>query len=512
MKRRLAAPLGGSEPLSTNAAAAIHNGGSALLPVLADHSATTHATASLSPLRNSRHKTSTSMATMASDACCTLAVFVVLLTIVSQLRLWMMQNGIQSPSPSFYIPTLHPSDYFEKEQWDFGPFIHIVKTRFMQEQGNLTALGQARLALFRVFCLSTMTHQSTQQFLWIIRVDPHLHPTLILEPLIQLVQPYDNIYLVASNVNFRVNENFPGAWRDGAEARNLVHSQVYTGNRTRLELAMALEPHLDVLETRLDADDGLHVRFLQVVQETALKAWNESRSSPDTPKLQWMYWCSRRHMDWHWMDRLDVESSLSDKQRQSWSQHMTPKLQDELYRQGALQGVTHSKLCVTPGITTGFAIGTREANVPVFAHDELVKKLQGDGGLDHNPQNAASVIPGCGLPSRADCLQFIETFVFEAIRSRTPTSAGMLNVHPPLNSLYDSWWVNYVFANMAHESFGISRASLAWINHYLSDHVIDIARDNLLGQCTTGHSCKESAKADLEKLIQSRAATAATKS
>jgi hypothetical protein len=288
---------------------------------------------------------------------------------------------------------------------------------------------------------------------------------------------------------------------------------VYSGNRTRLEMAMALEPHLDVLETRLDADDGLHVRFLQVVQETALRAWNESRSSAETSQLQWMYWCSRRHMDWHWMDRLDVESSLSDKQRESWSQRMAPKLQDEMYRQGALQGVTHSKLCVTPGITTGFAIGTREADVPVFAHDELVKKLQ---GLDHNPHDAAAAaaaaasIPGCGLPSRADCLQFIETFVFEAIRSRTPTSAGMLNVHPPLNSLYDSWWVNYVFANMAHESFGISRASLAWINDYLSRHVIDIARDNLLGQCTTGHSCKESAKADLERLIQSRAA--ATKS
>jgi hypothetical protein len=31
---------------------------------------------------------------------------------------------------------------------------------------------------------------------------------------------------------------------------------------------------------------------------------------------------------------------------------------------------------------------------------------------------------------------------------------------------------------------------------YLSEHVIDIARDNLLGQCTTGHSCKETAKVD----------------
>jgi hypothetical protein len=38
----------------------------------------------------------------------------------------------------------------------------------------------------------------------------------------------------------------------------------------------------------------------------------------------------------------------------------------------------------------------------------------------------------------------------------------------------------------------------------MTQHLIDIAHDNLLGQCTTGHSCKESAKQELQQLIQSR--------
>jgi hypothetical protein len=39
---------------------------------------------------------------------------------------------------------------------------------------------------------------------------------------------------------------------------------------------------------------------------------------------------------------------------------------------------------------------------------------------------------------------------------------------------------------MVHESFTISRPSVAWVNDYVKNHLIDIAKDNLKGQCTSG--------------------------
>jgi Putative rhamnosyl transferase len=394
--------------------------------------------------------------------------------------------------------------------------LHIVKTRFMQEQGHLLELSKARLALFRVFCLPTMAQQTQQNFIWIIKIDPLLHGTTILHQLITFVQQhmiYNNTYIVASNTNFRVNEKFPGAWRDGAETYDLMQARVYSGNRTRLQYAMALyDAPIPILETRLDADDGLHVQFIETVQRTAIRTFQQN------PHVQWMYWCSRRHMEWHWTDpitqnqqqlqqTISTTTTVHEKGKKVPGQPLSKSLSKMLYDYGTLQGVTHTNLCITPGITTGFAIGTRESDVPVFAHDELVKKIKNvntGGNTTVVEDGAKNHHPGCGFANHADCLQFVETFVFEAIRSRSPTSAGMLNIQA--DAPYDTWWVHYVFWNMLHESFGITRQNIQWIQSYLTLHLIDIARDNLLGQCTTGHSCKVSAKQELEQLILTRKA------
>lgn len=367
----------------------------------------------------------------------------------------------------------------------------------MQEQGNLTALGEARLALFRVFCLPTMQQQSTQDFLWIIKIDPDLHLTL-LSSLVQLVQHLNNVYIVASNVNFRINEKFPGGWRDGAEGQDLRQSRIYTGNQTHLELALALSEDFVVLETRLDADDGLHLGFVKTVQQTAL----EQLAPNNTPLVQWMYWCSHSHMEWHWMDPWQKSQQKGHDPPTTTTTAMPESLADLMYTHGALLGVQQKGFCITPGLTTGFAVGTREVDVPIFAHNELVAKLT----RPHEPSDTDATVQrkGCGLATTADCLQFVNVFVFEAIRSRGPTSAGMLRIQTPVNDLYPTWWINYAFWNMLHVSFGIDREACRWMNAYLTKNLYDIAHDNLLGQCTTGHSCKISAKADLERLIASR--------
>ena len=361
--------------------------------------------------------------------------------------------------------------------WEW-PLIHIVNTRFMQEQGNLTALGRSRLALFKIFCLPTMQHQSSQHFLWIIKTDPNLDAH-ILQELIDCLADQPNFFLVASNVNYRINEHFPGSWRSGAEGIDLTRSPVYSGNQTLLEAAMANRNQLPVLETRLDADDGLHVQFLEQVQNQALERFNDSHAATEQ-KVQWLYWCARRHMEWHWQER-----TCEDKQ------DVLCQLNANF---GTLAGASHSQLCITPGITVGFPVGVTDNQVPVHPHHLLAKRLQ-----------HASTEEGCGYEKAADCLIFMETFIFEAIRSRTPTSAGMANIEMNIQDEVKSTWVTYAYWNMLHESFRIRREHLQWLHGYLSEQLIDIARDNLVGQCTTGHSCKEEARQSLQGLIASRA-------
>ena len=382
----------------------------------------------------------------------------------SQFRsFWNRTNNLP-----FYIPK---PDHHGLD-WDW-PLVHIVNTRFMQEQGNLKELGKARLALFRVFCLPSMARQSIQKYLWIIKTDPNLDADL-LQDMVDALSPYPNFYLVGSNVNFRVNEQFPGAWRDGAEVQDLSRSKVYTGNQTLLERAMALHKTSDpypVIETRLDADDGLHFQYLEAIQELATTEFEEKEN------LKWMYWCSRRHVEWHFAER-----ELDDK-----------PIWKEITRYGAIAGIQHTKLCITPGITVGFPVGVAEKDVPIHPHNQLIERIR------DMPKEEA-----CGLAKSKECLQFVETFVFEAIRSRSPTSAGMLKIEVQPKEVATDGWLYFAFLDMVHEKFGITLQHLEWINQYFTDHLQEIAEENLRGQCTTGHSCKDSARKSLEELIASR--------
>jgi Putative rhamnosyl transferase len=395
------------------------------------------------------------------------------LTIVHVLDPWPDPEALPMDI-SYYIPTIRND--ITKQDWDFGPLIHIVKTRLMQHQGNLTALGQARLALFRVFCLPTMVHQLTSNFLWFIRVDPNLDPSQ-LASLIRLAgeqQCNANIYVIASNENPR--------FRSGEETRKLAQSKVYTGNRTRLEIAMALHDQFPILETRLDADDGLHIGYLQFIQETV------RQTTKVHPKLQWMFWCVHSHLEWFWMDK---QSTLPP--------NATLALRGNLLTFGSWR-VVQNQYCMTPGLSTYFGVTTNARQVPYTGHSKLFKVIQGLDGVDNRN------ISNCGQPQTADCIQFVQSFALDAIRSRTPTSAGVRAVQPVARDLqrYTSLEQVQYYRNTALQSFAISGASLQWINQFMADHLIDVASDNVRGQCTPGHSCDERASEQLRQLVQSR--------
>ncbi|OEU08753.1 hypothetical protein FRACYDRAFT_249658 [Fragilariopsis cylindrus CCMP1102] len=138
--------------------------------------------------------------------------------------------------------------------------LHVVTTRFMQDQPKLHALGKARLSLFEAFCLPTMINQEADNFLWFVMTDPELDHNILLR-LQTLLESRPNFYLIRSN-------------------------------------------------DKLDADDGLHKNALSQIQKI-------SRALPVDTR-GWQIICSNIHYEWrndqittiHYTNRTEeIESS-----------------------------------------------------------------------------------------------------------------------------------------------------------------------------------------------------------
>ena len=358
------------------------------------------------------------------------------------------------------------------------PFIHIVNTRFMQHQTDLIDLAKARIVLFETFCLGSMLGQTilqgfdTPPLLWIIKTDPDLNASL-LNKLISLLKPYSFIYLVASNVNYGIGVN-PGGWRGGEAGEDVLQSRVYTGNMTLLRQAHAARESRGVLETRLDADDGLHLHYLEMIQEQALSTLQYMSNESSSNKLRWMYWCAMNHLTW------------------SPTPPFATGNQFEEY--GAFIPLRSSTRCITAGITLGISVGQNESTVPRFMHHELFDALR------INNKRASC--------NGDKCLHMIQKPLLGAIRSRTTASAGMRGVITGKGEYDEKMGKFAVSLTSQHlisaleKGFNVSMSNTVRANRYMQEHVTAIVADNLRGQCTHGHSCKKTTREALEKLLR----------
>ena len=331
----------------------------------------------------------------------------------------------------------------EDKTWD-ADVLHIVVTRFMQDQPNLLHLARARLLLFETVCLPTMILQSTQQFVWIIQTDPHLDKD-IRHSLTHLLKPYPNYFVVGSNLQIQ-GETFRTV------GKTFLKSPLYAGNVKLLRQAYYVRNTIPLLQTRLDADDGLEKTYLKTLQDQATKLFHHSG-------LDWHFWCIKRHFEWY---------SIAN----------------------ALNPVGHSELCITPGLTVGLGIAPLTQEPPLeLAHDVLFKTIVkqnhvcGTSSSSHEKETGHS------------CIRMVDEIPVGAIRSRTWTSAGMMDIFDPGgNSIpQEKMW------ELCKERFGVS--NLQRVGQYLQTHIVEIAKDNLEGQCTNGHSCKLKSVEALQRLI-----------
>jgi hypothetical protein len=344
----------------------------------------------------------------------------------------------------------------------------------MQDQPHLLWLARARLQLLTTICLPTMIHQSTTDFIWIIQTDPKLDKEIRNE-LTHLLKPYPHFFLIGSNQQQQQGGTDGGSFR--TVAKELLSSPIYSGNVKLLQQAYQSRNSVPLLQTRLDADDGLHLQYLQRIQQEASQLFHQDH-------VQWYYWCIKRHFEWY-----------------SESNRLLP--------------VEHSRLCITPGLTVGLAateslddnkviLDTEPAPL-TMAHDVLFKKIEkkmmaaAEENKTHRQPGVTHVGPlvsPCGGPV---CIRMVDDLSIGAIRSRTWTSAGMMDIFSSDTNTnqVDMWRILVTqFGNDI-----LTLASFQSAQAFLKEHMIDIARDNLEGQCTQGHSCKIKSVEALQRMI-----------
>ena len=316
----------------------------------------------------------------------------------------------------------------------------------MQHQPDLYNLGWARYRLFKYLCFPSLVAQTSQNFVWLIYTDPLLSSDLE-QAVISFIAPYPNFYLVKDNSEAR--------FKGGVELERLDWEDVVSGDAQRLRYLLQQRDRYPILETRIDADDGLHKDFVAQIQKEAMRVL-------DAQSTHWTFWCISQAIEWHWVG----ECGVSDDQR----------------RYGALlPSRRYDSYCHTPGMTLGLFRADESSDVMGVAHSRLWSTLEEKGSY-------------CGPRTYGtDCIIHVDDFRFAALRARTPTSASMVGVNKqPIESLQEWDAVRDESWSYAIQNFAIDREAIKNTLTYLEKNMASILEDAEVGQCTEGHSCRVS--------------------
>jgi hypothetical protein len=148
---------------------------------------------------------------------------------------------------------------------------------------------------------------------------------------------------------------------------------------------------------------------------------------------------------------------------------------------------------VTPGLSFVYGVDVKRSDLQFEA--------------DH--QQLHQFVPNCHVGAKASaCIRLTVDLSPAAIRARTPTSHGMINVvvnnakgknlkYSPsgaeVNQQAEMW-------SAVEKLFSLKKEGIQALRSYILQHMTEIANDNLEGQCTKGHSCKSSSKRLLEEI------------
>ena len=384
-------------------------------------------------------------------------------------RVWWNSYSRDCENANRTVALLSSSSDHDIKMAKEEPLVHVIHTRFMQHQPNLLLLGKARLELFTTFCVKTIAEQTSSNFVWMIRVDPKLSSTL-LQPLLDSLASYNSlknrVAVIGSN-EVRKGSRDGGFRNDKSMEDVTLESLLYGMDLETLQRYHKKAKTSIVLETNLDADDGLAITFVQRTQALAKQLFSSRNSNS-----AWVQICVGKHLEWQFFA--------------PWKKKGT--------NQGSLLwGSTH--ICVTPGLTWA----TQPQAQPNFIKAHHVIKKGTPQCNDTNILNPSSDL-GCWheLPPLSNTTG--EDFM--AIRARTPTSTGMNRVVLPQDKYNSKQIAKDEKAWPELEPiFAISKLSVQKARHYLNDHLQELVCENLEGQCQEDHSCSVGIKDRLKGLM-----------
>ena len=340
----------------------------------------------------------------------------------------------------------------------------------MQKQPNLIRLGLTRVKLFETFSLPTIRQQTNQNFLWIIWAEPELD-NRVKEPMIALLRNQSNIILIGKNDHPRRAILSPG----------LLMEEVWSGDKALLQrYHEAAQERRFVVETRLDADDGLPFNFIDTIQGSI----RQDRMYHEEPLDFYRFWCVRRHIEWH------ATNPFPDSPGRSMHPYgyLVERPRDHIP-------------CITPGLTTVYGKEVQVNDMPNPHPKPKNTSVCSENGADVN------------------CWSFLydrpDGFA-GAIRARTPTSAGMKDVKvgdeqgngtttgqsisAPTSPLQDTDLEERRKWQSVLDEFGIHPDQMLATKEHFKLHLAEIAAENLQGQCIHGFTCRSSTRDALAKL------------
>ena len=430
--------------------------------------------------------------------------------------------------------------------------LHTITTRFMVGQatsGNSKQLDiqTARYLLFETFCWPTIQQQTSMNFFWIVLVDPDLEPTIIQGMMALLGNkthfPAQNAFLVLTNntnwssdgVGVENSTSYGVGLQPVAQEFKEGTLDVITGKTDYLLRALdsmdgnnersssyfrKSQKPLLVIETLLDADDGLNNGAVEWIQNTAIQRtrehWDETQRQQEKPttyfwqsspavypslNTTWWFLCGTDHIEWH--------------NRQIF------QLTEEQYAQtgitSGIAGFRQSPLfCTSAGFTrigiTAPQAATKRTS-PSYSHMVFPKNGYSNHALtfyfpECTPYNA-TIVPN-GNYSACWHREFAEKIYI--VKSRTITSDSMdhLNVGKT-NDYRDISWLNASdFPLLINDTermwgvlgteFAINRTKARETSAFIFEHRQSIIKQNKNSRCSPGFPCWKTAKKNLVKM------------
>ena len=386
--------------------------------------------------------------------------------------------------------------------------LHVITTRFMQNQPKLIELGTARLRLFETFCLPTMLNQEADNFLWFVMTDPELDREL-LGRLQELLESRPNFYLIASNAklltpkNLTSNSPIPSIENNNNNNdHRLSHHDHFsmdsiddtiirsTTTTTQKLIILTGDMHLLysrmfdtnrplLIETRLDADDGLHKNVLSKIQDI-------SRALPvDTSG--WQIICSNIHYEWR-NDDITV-NPITDSATTVHTSDIRSNNDEARMSSGKIRLVKES-ICVTPGYTLVRHRKLHSIEFPAWpklGHNLVAREWPECSMIKNTTRRSSIVINNDSEEKRGNATTncWIKMGYYpSALRSRTITSAGMSRIDTDQEKNEKEMYENRtrLFWTYLQRDFDVKPNSAIATSQHIKDNLKNIVLDNLKGQ------------------------------